>query len=122
MFRVLKPAVEDAAGEFVVFAEPWPLLSSSLPPSGQKIHGKEVNIDPSAVDRCYCLRLLLLLVLIRGEGWGMSSLSADEDVIACWGERWQCLPRVLVVPAGGFGLYGKRKYFFSLFPHTGELG
>jgi len=60
----------------VVFAELSPLLSSSLAPSGREIRGKEANIDPGALECRYCLRLLLLVVLIRGEGWGMSSPSA----------------------------------------------
>lgn len=53
-------------------------------PSGRKIHGKDGSIDPGAVDRCYCLQLLLL-VLIRGECGGALSPSADEDIIAYWG-------------------------------------
>lgn len=67
----------------LVFVELSPLLSL-LTHSGRKIHGKEGNIDLGAVDRCYCLQLLLL-VLIRGECWGMLSPSADDGIIALWG-------------------------------------
>lgn len=58
------------------------------------------------------------MVLIRGEGWGTSSLSADEDVTARWGE---CLLGLLVA-LGGTGVLWERGIYLIFFPRTGELG